>query len=798
MTQNLQEQIQQLASQRRQLINSLKDTPKGLEWCAAHSEIADKALCAIYDSVKEEYPEMPPVSIIASGGYGRREISPYSDISVTVVPYETTHLILDAPTKNLYYNIQTAFEEILGLNVQYSYLLMGDVFGLDATTLSNLLDNRLVAGSPLPLGQFMKVMWANFPLGDFLVAKIADRNKALRQYNDTPLVVEPHIKEGAGGLRCFQTANWINKAIHQKSAQPLDAYQEIVIIRNLLHYLARKPMETLTRPMQKELAELLQIETEDLMPKTIRSLIELHQYYVKSLDQIQETRFELSEGVTSVRGEVHVSGNAGTSEAAIGIAIGTQLGLKIADISVVTNGEVQSQQAMSAIAGGEKVLRNLDRCGILKQLLPELDRCRTLIPRGEKHLYTVLEHTFRVIRYLDNLSTEGNYWSTLMQNISDIEVLYFAALLHDAGKIEKQSTHASTGEKIVYDVARRWGMYPHRAEVSAWLVREHQVMSRFINLRDVSDLETAKEFAQIAQNKERLALLALLTWADSQASAATDWSLIKERYLQELYESTLAVIEQNDLEQFNLSSCRQKIYSSLKKQDLFSEDIYEFVNHLPAHYLFGAETEKIEQLYYLSKKAEQGKLSVQISHNLENRFTEITICYRYNPKALSWVLGVFYALGLNLDALKTCNTQTENPISLNVFTVTFGKHLVPHSICTQIEPLLNSIFNHEKNIDELLWEKSIDPGLKPSITRYRYQEGIPGILEIQAHEERGLAYRITRKIAQMGWNIHVVRLGVWSGHGAASFYITGENHAMLSAEQIGSAFHGKTAPLSIA
>ena len=56
-----------------------------------------------------------------------------------------------------------------------------------------------------------------------------------------------------------------------------------------------------------------------------------------------------------------------------------------------------------ALATGERTIRNLDRCTLLEQLLPEFVACRTLVSSDTIHQFTVFEHTLRAIGFLDSL-----------------------------------------------------------------------------------------------------------------------------------------------------------------------------------------------------------------------------------------------------------------------------------------------------------------------------------------------------------------------------------------------------------
>ncbi|MFX8933908.1 hypothetical protein ABTN02_19550, partial [Acinetobacter baumannii] len=87
-----------------------------------------------------------------------------------------------------------------GLQLGYAYRPISDVPGFDAQTLSSLIDARFVAGVPELYEDLEAAIWAAFPVGEFIVAKRDERELQMARTHDTPLVVEPHLKLGAGGL----------------------------------------------------------------------------------------------------------------------------------------------------------------------------------------------------------------------------------------------------------------------------------------------------------------------------------------------------------------------------------------------------------------------------------------------------------------------------------------------------------------------------------------------------------------------------------------------------------------------
>jgi len=139
------------------------------------------------------------------------------------------------------------------------------------------------------------------------------------------------------------------------------------------------------------------------------------------------------------------------------------------------------------------IVREVYRAGILGTLIPELKELKKIADQGERHIYSLEEHTFRTLEELERvIDSRTRYLSAeLLENFgcrrfmgefTDVELLKWAALFHDIGKPatfevrEGKVTfynHDRVGEEIVKGIGRRlrWGEKATRFTAS--LVRYH-------------------------------------------------------------------------------------------------------------------------------------------------------------------------------------------------------------------------------------------------------------------------------------------------------------------------------------
>jgi [protein-PII] uridylyltransferase len=360
--------VQALGERRLALIEDLRRRPSGIAWCADHSHIADEVANLLYDDLVEGHPLHPSLALIATGGYGRRELCPMSDIDITIVPADEVSVDLDQSIRKLFQDLHWAFCTIFRLDVGYSYRLISDAPGLDSKTRTGLLDMRLLAGSQDLFRQLDEALQNSYTAGDFILAKIEERREMRERFNDTPLVIEPQLKEGAGGLRDFHCANWIGEAIGERPSRPTAAYDTIIKYRNLLHLVTKKPQDLLTRTRQADLAAVTGKTPDEMLAEIASAGSELNNAFLRSKEKLFEARFALSPAALAVGGEVRLLPQSNAGEAATGIAIATKLGLRVSDLPLRAIDSSAGPSAVFAISTGEQTIRNLDRCTLLGQL----------------------------------------------------------------------------------------------------------------------------------------------------------------------------------------------------------------------------------------------------------------------------------------------------------------------------------------------------------------------------------------------------------------------------------------------
>lgn len=770
--------------------NSFKQL--GMSWCQEHTTLVDQVIQFLFQRLMEQFPESPKLAVIAVGGYGRCELAPFSDIDLTVVPLEETSPHLDEALRTFYRALHQTLGGPLKYELGYAYRLISDTPGLDPTTRTGLVDARLVAGSNTVFSALMEAFWNDLPVGEFILAKISERKSAAEKSNDTPLVVEPNLKEGAGGLRAFQCANWIRAAIGERPLRGSHAYETLIRARNLLHLESGRRHDTLTSNRAGEIAERWDLDQNDFQQEILNALLEGSRQFEGIKEKLLESRFMLSDSVEAARGEARILPDSDPGYAAVGIAIATQLGISITNFPTRYGVKVNGPAALFGLAQGVQTIRNFDRCGLLEGLLPELTACRTLLPGDSSHIYTVFEHTLRVVEQIE-MAKGVPFLADIYAGIPKKPLLYLAALLHDVGKNESRLTgesHSTEGAKMAESICKRFGLDENATHLVVWLVKEHLTLSLFLRLRDIENPSTVIEFSKIVQTTEKLDMLALLTWADISAVNPDALTMNQEAGLKDLVSQTREALEGALPPLADSPLTRRNLIQRIAKTNRDSSEIESFLQVLPAQYLTGNAPSEVEKHLVMFRQAVEEEPSIDFIQAPEISSTEVTLACPDRPGLLSEVLGVFYAYDLNVNSIKAYTTHTPLPIALDIFSVAFGGKPVPSGTLAQVSASLHGVLRQTEDIDELLTKRDKDPHLRQKVLKYNFLSGPPAILECHCPRGKGMPFRLSRFLSDRGINILGARVGQWAGTAAAAFYLDGKS----SAEHIQAAMEGLSNP----
>ena len=536
------------------------------------------------------------VALAAVGGYGRQELHPCSDIDILILVEPAAETDLREPLEQL---VTLLWD--MGLEVGHSVRSPEECAteaAADVTVMTNLLEARLLAGSPA-LFERMRAATAPERIWDsraFFSAKMQEQQGRWHKYGDTAYNLEPNIKENPGGLRDIQIIAWVAKrhfaarnlhdlVRHGFLTEP--EYQALVEgqthlwrIRFALHRLARRREDRLLFDYQRTLAGQFgfcdgesNLAVEQFMQQYYRTVQELNRLNEMLLQLFREAILLCDDIGPPVPINKRFQSRSGYLEVTSGdvfrrypIALlecfhvlqthPTLLGVRASTIRLIRENRHRIDDAFRSDlrarslfmeilrepTGLTQALRRMNRYGVLAAYIPAFANIVGRMQYDLFHVYTVDEHTLTLLRNLRRFTmpehdSEFPLCSAIARRIPKLELLYLAGLFHDIAK-GRGGDHSQLGARDAWDFCRHHGLSEFDSRLVSWLVEQHLLMSMTAQRKDLSDPEVIQTFAELVGDPNRLDYLYLLTVADSRATNPERWNSWKDALLRELYYGT--------------------------------------------------------------------------------------------------------------------------------------------------------------------------------------------------------------------------------------------------------------------
>ena len=569
----------------------------------ANTHLVDQLVRSIYDfSLANVYPLANPttgevMSISATGGYGRGELAPYSDIDLMfLVPYKLT-----AHSEQVVEYILYMLWD-LGLKVGHATRSIDEAIRLsksDMTIRTSLLEARWLWGDQDMFKEFQQRFGSEFSEStglEFVEAKLAERDARHDRMGDTRYVLEPNIKEGKGGLRDLQTLFWIAKYLFRvKNVKELQAKGVLTAadvdlfakaedflwtVRCHLHYQSNRAEERLTFNIQNEISDRMVYTDGEglqgvehfmkdyfLVAKDVGDLTRIlcavledqqkksrHKFRLPSFGFnkreidgfiLDGDRLTIDDTDAFIKDPVKLlslfraAQRHGADIHPNALRLVTQ-NLELIDDDLRNDPDANAL-FMDMMCGPKPdvTLMRLNEAGVLGLFLPDFGSVVAQMQYDMYHVYTVDEHTIRAIGILKGIETgqlkdDHPASHSVIGEVQSLPALYTAVFLHDIAK-GRGGNHSELGADVAAELGPRLGLSDWETETVVWLVRHHLLMSHTAFKRDVYDPKTVSDFVAAVQSPERLRLLLVLTVADIRAVGPDVWNAWKAGLLRELY-----------------------------------------------------------------------------------------------------------------------------------------------------------------------------------------------------------------------------------------------------------------------
>jgi len=699
------------------------------EFIVESSYIID-SIIEILSTTSQKHINQSSIAIVATGGYGRSELFPYSDIDLLFIYQQGSSEVTEFAQWLLYCLWD------LSLNLGQSIRTIDENIAKakqDVSILTNLLDARFICGNREIFKEFEQAFEnyiSNSSILEFVDAKLGERNARHQRCGDSRYVLEPNIKEGKGGLRDLHTLYWLAKYIYKiKSLSDLvelniltvDEYKSFILaqdflckIRINLHFIAGRGEERLTFDMQTAISRIMGFrsdsnanEVEHFMKqyfifarvvgsltRSICSILEEgkqqkpRSYISSEIEEAVKTAgFSLDGDRIAIQNEEYLDKNPLALIELFQIAHENNLDIHPHTLQLITrniwriDNSLRRNKLANAIfmeillskQNPETALRRMSESGVLGRFIPDFGKVTGQMQFDMYHVYTVDEHTIFAISILHNIGI-GKYKdempvvTDIFHLVKSLKILFLSVLTHDIAK-GRGGDHSVLGEIVVRKLARRFGFDEHDAETCAWLVRNHLLMSHIAFKRDLSDPQTIDDFVDKVQSPERLRLLLILTVADIRAVGPKVWNGWKGTLLRELYHKAEKKMGASDKQAGDggYQILREELANLLAGWTQFEID--DYLEQGGASFWLSCDAKTHARIARLLHEIEhsQMKLALDTQSDSFRAVTDIIVCTPDQAGLFSKISGAIALAGANILSAKIFTLK--NGIAIEMFNI---------------------------------------------------------------------------------------------------------------------------------
>ncbi|UTW50027.1 [protein-PII] uridylyltransferase [Bacterioplanoides sp. SCSIO 12839] len=667
------------------------------------------------------------LALVAVGGYGRGELHPHSDIDVLLLCADEDTINNNAENLQAFITLLWDLKLDIGHSVR-TLQECSDEAAKDLTIITNMMESRLLAGDSDLLQQLHQRTQVDqlWPADAFFNAKwqeIQDRHK---KHKSSEYNLEPNVKNSPGALRDIQTISWVTmrhfgkgslQALEDKGFLNEFEHQRLALsmqflwrTRYALHMVAGREEDRLLFDLQRDVAEVLgfeddnrQLGVEKFMSQFYRNqlatleladllllhfnddfvkcgelgdIIPLNEHFFLCNGYLQLNDLELFAREPSWL--LRVFNLMAQQPDAKGIHTNTIRALRehrhLIDEDFRTNPE-HNRLFMELVRNKACVVRELSRMmryGILGRYIPEFGQVIGMMQHDLFHIYTVDEHSLRMVRMLrqfrfgEDVRERFPVASRLIHRVQKKELLYLTALLHDTGK-SIEGDHCLNGGDIARHFCRQHNLRPTDSHIVAWLIENHLLMSHASQRLDLNNPEDIHQFALEVGDQSHLEMLYLISVADLFTTNPKLWTSWRAEQMRQLYHNTKAALRRGLANPKNkddvINEIQQDVYDQLSAQGLSDERIQQLIGEPGDDYFLREGADNI--VWHCSEIHQHGnsnKPLVSIRQTCNNEFegaTQIFVFMKDQPNLFAVTTATLDQLNLNIQDARIMTSEGE-------------------------------------------------------------------------------------------------------------------------------------------
>lgn len=787
----------------------------------------------------------PTLTLIAVGGYGRREMFPLSDLDFLILTEKTSSVNVEEKIAQF---VQFLWD--CGFEVGHSVrtLVQCESEGKQEISIAtNLLEARFLVGNRPHFEELCeRVQQADFwSKDDFFNAKVQEQTERYQRYHNTAYNLEPDVKYSPGGLRDLHLLYWValrhtgaltletilqSGFIYPQEYQQLQESQAFLFkVRFALHLILKRYDNRLLFDRQIKVSELLGFQgegnqgVENMMKaffqalhriSLISNLIIQHyrehilaQHYDVLIHQLDED-FELVNNRLRLRNEaLFFQQPARILDVFFYLTQFEQATIHSETLRKLQLALEQLPQKLCEIpAAREKFLRlfnpknaisrafcPMHQYGVLKAYLPQWWAIEGLMQFDLFHIYTVDEHTLRVMLKLESFLSEESKTAhpichRIFSRLSDRTLLYVAALFHDIAK-GRGGDHALLGAADVVEFACLHGFDRREIETLSWLVEVHLLMSITAQRRDIYDPDVVMKFAEKVQNQVRLDYLTCLTVADICATNATLWNSWKRSLFAALYDFTkqqfqqgmLACLGYTEKAAENRRSAWQILHTDLP--EISAQSVQTLWERCPEDYFLRNTPKQIAGHTALLLEFE-GELLVKVTNRFSLGGTEVFIYCQDQVQLFHKVVSTIGAKKFSIHDAQIITTQDGYVLDSFIITELNGE-VVRFDRRRELEQALNQVLKNGKkpNLSGVANRQLQHFTVKTDVRFLRESKKEQTEMELIALDKPGLLAELSQIFSDLKLNLLNAKITTVGEKAEDFFILTNQENLALTLQE---------------
>jgi [protein-PII] uridylyltransferase len=698
----------------------------------------------------------PGVALVAVGGYGRKELLPGSDLDVLLLHDARDGIARIAD--RIWYPVWDS-----GAHLDHAVRTVPQarrVARSDLKVALGLLYARHVAGDPdltTRLREGALEDWRANARTRLAELKSLYEERT-RLHGELAFLLEPDLKESHGGQRDVHAiqaiaAAWVAPAPGPKVRA---AYEQITDARHVLHDVTGRRLDRLVLEEQDEVARVLGLLDGDALLRQLAGAARTVSYAADHAFRLADRaggrraigvrmrrgkpeRRPLADGVVEQEGEVVLARAAVPASDPVLVlraaAAAAQTGLPLAPRALARLAECPPlpvpwppearNELVSLLGAGADAIpvwEALDQEGLLTVLIPDWERVRNRPQRNPLHRFTVDRH---LVECAANAAA-------LTRDVSRPDLLLLAALLHDIGK-GWPGDHSVSGEVVAGDVCRRLGLSEADGKLVAEAVRHHLLLPDVATRRDLDDPMTVEQVTKAVRSRTLLEVLHALSQADGLATGPAAWNDWKAGLVADLVRRVSAVLAGDPMPE-------------------------------PA-----------------PLRADQLALAAAGGPAAIGKGNEVTVVALDRPGVLWRAAGVLASHRLTV---RGANASSVGEMAVTVFSVVpeYGEPPDSALVTADLRRMLEGRLDVQDRLERRA--RAVRPhGLHappPKVTLVDNASSSATVVEVRAHDEPGLLWRIGRALGECGLNVQAARVETLGAEAVDVFYVTDAAGGLLT------------------